>query len=480
MSILQNQPLDMTSGETYECPHCRADILTYNQATHDAICSRRNAAGNQRSARPQQIRRENSSSGQAEPVETTQPTRRPQVREDRNIASNKLITCPNCDKSVREQSLNSHIAHECEGNDKIPCEFCNKAIPMSVYTQHVDDAHRREREQEQERHLERTQQQQQPSQPRQRSAERVPSPNREEVQNNQGQSPSEQRDRPAEQENSGGFMGFIRGLVQSATQNRSEPQQEERPREVERHLPSEQPQSGSRSLLARLLGVPQEHDHEERHQHSSMEDFFLRALQGGQQRESQNPFTMQQQQQQPRSRVRTIRLGPHGTLIVSNGRGAVEDEEPEDVWQSVGAPPRRRVQSNFGMGPQSAHSIDEMGPMGLLLQMLAARGQGMPMAFNFSPEQISEIEQKGLSKEDIESLSVMRYEADKNKNLSEDMKSCPICLEEFETGSEVKFLWCLHRFHKKCIDQWLDKNTNCPICKKDFSEMNEGNFAEGS
>jgi len=483
MSIQANQPLDMASGETYQCPHCHSDILTYNQPTHDAICARRHAAGNERSdpnnqrsalvnqrpAQPQMIQRDSSSGGYPE-LDGPYSSRRPQVREERSIANNKLITCPNCEKSVREKELNNHVAHECQGNDKIPCEFCDQAISMSSYTHHIEDVHRREREEEQERHAQRHQQQEaQPERaPRQPSNERPPSQER-------------PQDENASQGTSGGFMGFLKNLMHTATQHRAEPM--ERPREVERHMPSEQSQSGSRSLLSRLMGSNQ---YEERSHPMTMEDFFTQSLQGRQesqrpqQREQDHPFFSQRSQnpfasQPSGSRsVRTIRLGPHGTLIISSGQGQGQmDEEQEDVWQSVGRP-QRRMQS----GPMQQASIEEMGPRGLLLQMLAARGQGMPVAFNMDPEQLAELEQKGLSKEDIESLSVVKYDAAKNKNLSEDMKSCPICLDEFEDGIEIKFLWCLHRFHKKCIDQWLEKNTNCPICKKDFSEMNEGNFAE--
>jgi len=46
-------------------------------------------------------------------------------------------------------------------------------------------------------------------------------------------------------------------------------------------------------------------------------------------------------------------------------------------------------------------------------------------------------------------------------------------MEDFEDGESVKFLLCTHRFHEKCIDPWLEKNTTCPICKKDFSKMLE-------
>jgi Ring finger domain len=42
---------------------------------------------------------------------------------------------------------------------------------------------------------------------------------------------------------------------------------------------------------------------------------------------------------------------------------------------------------------------------------------------------------------------------------------CPICLEEFLMGDEVRALPCFHTFHKNCIDQWLLQKGLCPVCK---------------
>lgn len=42
---------------------------------------------------------------------------------------------------------------------------------------------------------------------------------------------------------------------------------------------------------------------------------------------------------------------------------------------------------------------------------------------------------------------------------------CVVCLSDFEEGDTIKSLPCLHRFHSKCIDQWLKRSGDCPICK---------------
>jgi len=81
---------------------------------------------------------------------------------------------------------------------------------------------------------------------------------------------------------------------------------------------------------------------------------------------------------------------------------------------------------------------------------------------------------QGLDKETLESFTVVKYDKEKSKNLDSELKKCAICLEEFDDGEDVKFLLCLHRFHQACIDPWMEKHTTCPICKKDYSDLDQG------
>ncbi|XP_031403472.1 E3 ubiquitin-protein ligase SIS3 isoform X2 [Punica granatum] len=46
-----------------------------------------------------------------------------------------------------------------------------------------------------------------------------------------------------------------------------------------------------------------------------------------------------------------------------------------------------------------------------------------------------------------------------------DCSECPICLEEFHVGNEVRGLPCAHNFHVECIDEWLRLNVKCPRCR---------------
>lgn len=43
---------------------------------------------------------------------------------------------------------------------------------------------------------------------------------------------------------------------------------------------------------------------------------------------------------------------------------------------------------------------------------------------------------------------------------------CAICLDKYEIGKYKRELKCKHIFHKKCVDKWIKKNENCPVCRK--------------
>ena len=60
----------------------------------------------------------------------------------------------------------------------------------------------------------------------------------------------------------------------------------------------------------------------------------------------------------------------------------------------------------------------------------------------------------------------------------DEVEDCIICLENFETGAELRLLPCQHRFHRTCTDRWLlaaakldsaadrPAKSCCPVCKR--------------
>lgn len=41
---------------------------------------------------------------------------------------------------------------------------------------------------------------------------------------------------------------------------------------------------------------------------------------------------------------------------------------------------------------------------------------------------------------------------------------CVICMNEFCIGEPLRYLPCMHTYHKECIDDWLMRSFTCPSC----------------
>lgn len=45
---------------------------------------------------------------------------------------------------------------------------------------------------------------------------------------------------------------------------------------------------------------------------------------------------------------------------------------------------------------------------------------------------------------------------------------CPICLDDISKKQYARrIIKCKHTYCGECIEQWLQKNHNCPVCKED-------------
>ncbi|KAI9986532.1 hypothetical protein PInf_025482 [Phytophthora infestans] len=103
---------------------------------------------------------------------------------------------------------------------------------------------------------------------------------------------------------------------------------------------------------------------------------------------------------------------------------------------------------------------------------------------------------RGVTKERLDQLRITKYNrAERNPESPTELLSptsvgsienediCPICLIEFEDGEDVRNLPCKHIFHVACIDEWLKRNTSCPMCKSnadlDAVDITVENLARG-
>lgn len=70
----------------------------------------------------------------------------------------------------------------------------------------------------------------------------------------------------------------------------------------------------------------------------------------------------------------------------------------------------------------------------------------------------------GLTPEEIRALPCGTESAETG---SDHARECPICITELEPGDRVRQLpGCGHTFHRSCIDLWLLRSADCPLCKR--------------
>ncbi|XP_073157726.1 E3 ubiquitin-protein ligase ATL42-like [Henckelia pumila] len=73
----------------------------------------------------------------------------------------------------------------------------------------------------------------------------------------------------------------------------------------------------------------------------------------------------------------------------------------------------------------------------------------------------------GVDKEVVESLPFFKFSSLRG---SRDGLECAVCLSKFEDVEILRLLpKCKHAFHIDCIDQWLEKHSTCPICRRKIS-----------
>ncbi|KAG2682651.1 hypothetical protein I3760_11G200600 [Carya illinoinensis] len=86
---------------------------------------------------------------------------------------------------------------------------------------------------------------------------------------------------------------------------------------------------------------------------------------------------------------------------------------------------------------------------------------------------------RGASDDQLSQLPSWRYkevdtkfdlgnDADSNSDHANEDPECCICLAKYKDKEELRQLPCAHMFHLKCVDQWLQIISCCPLCKQEL------------
>lgn len=86
----------------------------------------------------------------------------------------------------------------------------------------------------------------------------------------------------------------------------------------------------------------------------------------------------------------------------------------------------------------------------------------------YSPE----VGKRGLDEAAIRSIPLFQYRKciGKDKLAEGSYTDCAVCLNEFQEDEKLRIIPnCGHVFHIDCLDIWLQKNANCPLCRTSIS-----------
>jgi E3 ubiquitin-protein ligase ATL4 len=80
-----------------------------------------------------------------------------------------------------------------------------------------------------------------------------------------------------------------------------------------------------------------------------------------------------------------------------------------------------------------------------------------------------------MGADDIDSIPVLTCSHTEAKAMAVSGENCSVCLEGFCTNQTLRKLpGCCHAFHADCIDPWLRKKADCPVCRRPVKASDEG------
>ncbi|GFR16601.1 e3 ubiquitin-protein ligase ATL15 [Trichonephila clavata] len=86
---------------------------------------------------------------------------------------------------------------------------------------------------------------------------------------------------------------------------------------------------------------------------------------------------------------------------------------------------------------------------------------GLVSSLSKDKERLPQPKRGRQSRAKLESTGKKNSKLDSNKK--KEVK-CSVCLDT-SRRRKMKALPCKHQFHKKCIDEWLQANWRCPLCR---------------
>lgn len=69
---------------------------------------------------------------------------------------------------------------------------------------------------------------------------------------------------------------------------------------------------------------------------------------------------------------------------------------------------------------------------------------------------------RGATQAQLQTIPTEQY---REGTLDSTQTTCAVCLMDYEAGDELRVLPCQHRFHARCVDDWLQLNATCPQCR---------------
>lgn len=84
-------------------------------------------------------------------------------------------------------------------------------------------------------------------------------------------------------------------------------------------------------------------------------------------------------------------------------------------------------------------------------------------------ERHQQVQQSARTQEHIQRATrELTWSPELVSELRTEQTECVVCLSEFQDGDRIRALQCDHIFHADCVDEWLGRDSHCPLCRNSF------------